>query len=132
MGMRDAQSRLFPFQIAALPIRFRNTQLLMRCQFNPTEWRDMTVTEKKREHEMVVDEQDRRQLGTIFESLREYPDAIENRIVTKDPSNISRTLRSRSDLSMHYLSWIYEQNSNGEFGVRYDNLAALRDSILKG
>ena len=130
LGMRDAQSRLFPFQIAALPIRFRNSQLLMRCQFNPTEWRDLTVTEKKLEHEKVVDEQERRQLGTIFELLREYPDAIENRIVTKDPSNISRTLRSLSDLSIHCLSWIYEQNSNGEFGVRYDNLAALRDSIL--
>lgn len=131
LGMRDAQSRLFPFQIAALPIRFRNIQLLMRCQFNPTVWRDMSFLEKKIEYERVVEEQETRQLSTIFELLRGYPDAIENRLLNKDSSEASRSLRSLSELSIHYLSWIYRRNSKGEYGVRYENLTALRNSILK-
>lgn len=135
LGMRDAQSKLFPFQIAALPIRFRNIQLLMRCQFNHTVWREMSFGEKKIEHEKVVDEQETRQLSTIFELLRRYPDAIENRLenrlLTKDPSTASRSLRSLSELTIHYLSWIYSRNSKGEYRVRNDNLTFLRNSIIE-
>ena len=130
IGMRDAQCRLFPFQIAALPVRFRNIQLLMRWEFNPTVWRDMTVLEKKIEYEKVVEEQETRQLGTIFELLRQYPDAIQNKVLTKDSSAASQNIRSLSDLSIHYLSWMYSRNSEDEFRVRYDNLTALRNSIL--
>eukprot|EP00537_Pseudo-nitzschia_pungens_P013219 CAMPEP_0172391258 /NCGR_PEP_ID=MMETSP1061-20121228/7698_1 /TAXON_ID=37318 /ORGANISM="Pseudo-nitzschia pungens, Strain cf. pungens" /LENGTH=1127 /DNA_ID=CAMNT_0013121825 /DNA_START=136 /DNA_END=3519 /DNA_ORIENTATION=- len=131
IGMRDAQSKLFPFQIAALPATFRNTQLLMRCRFGPSEWRELSFLEKKIEHEKVVNEQEKRQLTTIYELLRAYPDAIGNRPVYKESSLISRSLRSLSDLSKHYLSWVYGRNSIGEYKVHYDNLTALRNSIIQ-
>jgi len=131
LGMRDLQSRLFSFQIAALPIRFRNVQLLMRCQFNPTTWREMSFSEKKIQYEKVANEQEARQLNTIYELLRRYPGAIENRVLTKDPLSASQNLKSLSEVSVHYLSWIYNQNSDGEFRVRYDNLTALRNSIVE-
>ena len=133
LGMRDVQSKLFPFQIAALPIRCRNIQLLIRCQFNPTVWREMSFLDKKTEYEKVVDTQETRQLGTIFELLRRYPDAIENRILTKDPSTAtaSRSLRPVNELSKHYLSWVYSRNSKGEYKIRNDNLTALSNSIVE-
>ena len=131
LGMRDSQSKLFPFQIAALPIRFRNIQLLMRCQFNPIVWREMSFLEKKVEYESVVDAQETRQLGTIFELLRRYPDAIQNRLLSKGSSTVSRNLRSLSDLSIHFLSWIYSRSSKGGYRVRYENLMALRNSIVE-
>lgn len=131
LGMRDAQSRLFPFQIATLPIRFRNIQLLMRCQFNPTAWREMSFLEKKDAYEKVVEEQEMRQLSTIYEMLRAYPDAIENKLLTKDSSIASKNLSSLSALSIHYLSWVYSRTSTGGYSVRYDNLTALRNSIFE-
>jgi len=131
VGMRDAQSKLFPFQIAALPIQFRNVQLLMRCQFTPIEWRDMSLIEKKTEYGRVADEHETRQVSTIFELLRKHPDAIEKRPLYKDSSAVSQKLKSLSKLSIHYLSWVYGRSSKGKYRVRYGNLAALRNSIVR-
>lgn len=130
VGMRDAPSKLFPFQIAALPIQFRNVQLLMRCQFTPTEWRNMSLSEKKSEYGRVADEHESRQVSTIFQLLRKHPDAIQKRPLYKESSALSQNLRSLSALSLHYLSWVYGGGSKGKYRVRYDNLAALRNSIV--
>eukprot|EP00536_Pseudo-nitzschia_multiseries_P018082 jgi/Psemu1/264685/estExt_Genewise1Plus.C_21340001 len=131
VGMRDVQSKLFPFQIAALPIPVRSIQLLMRFRFSPAEWRGMAFVEKKMEHDKVTIEQEVRQLTTIYELLRIYPDAVANKPVHKQSSLISRSLRSLSDLAKHYLSWVYGRNSLGEYRVHYDNLTALRNSIME-
>ena len=131
VGMRDAQTMLFPFQIAALPIQFRNVQLLMRCQFAPTEWRDKSLIERKIEYGRVIDEHETRQVCTIFELLRQHPDAIEKRPLYKESSAISQNPRSLSKLAVHYLSWVYGRNSKGKYRVRYENLAALRHSIVQ-
>lgn len=131
VGMRDAQTKLFPFQIAALPIQFRNVQLLMRCQFAPTEWQTKTLLEKKTEYGRVTDEHETRQVCTIFELLRKHPDAIEKRPLYKDSSDVSQNPRSLSKLAMHYLSWVYGRSSKGKYRVRYENLAALRHSIVQ-
>lgn len=130
LGMRDAQSKLFPFQLAALPMRFRNVQLLMRYQFNPTVWREMPLADKKENYEKLVVDQELRQLNTIYELLRAYPGAIEKRLLFKNPRGASQS--SLSELSLHYLSWVYGRASKGGYRVRYANLTALRNSILKG
>ncbi|KAL3913822.1 MAG: hypothetical protein SGILL_006339 [Bacillariaceae sp.] len=131
VGMRDPQSRFFPFQMAALPMTSKNLQLLMRSQFTPTEWRTMSTGQKKRQYKRVEEEQDRRQIGTIFELLRRHPDAIQGKPQFRQAASSSSVLRKIGKVSMQYLGFVYGKNTKGEFRLRADNVKLLRDAIVR-
>ncbi|KAL3924363.1 MAG: hypothetical protein SGILL_001092 [Bacillariaceae sp.] len=134
VGMRDTQSRFFPFQMAALPMTSKNVQLLMRSQFTPTEWRTMSTMQKRTEYQRVEVEQDRRQIGTIFELLRRHPDAINGQPLYRQnatSSSSSSALRKTGKVSMQYLGFVYGKNSQGEFRLRAENVKLLRDAIVR-
>ncbi len=132
VGIRDPQSRFFPFQMAALPMTSKNVQLLMRSQFSPTEWRTMSTTQKKLEYKRVEEEQDRRQIGTIYELLRRHPDAINGKpLFRQTMTSSSASLRKTGKVSMHYLGFVYGKNSKGEFRLRAENVKLLRDAIVR-
>ncbi|KAG7348508.1 ankyrin repeat domain protein [Nitzschia inconspicua] len=131
VGMRDPQSRFFPFQMAALPMTSKNVQLLMRSQFTPTEWRIMSTGEKKLEYRKVEIDQDRKQVGTIFELLRRHPDALVGKPLYRGDGPPSTALRVTGKVSMTYLSYVYGRNSQGEYRLRADNVRILRDAIVR-
>jgi hypothetical protein len=131
VGMRDPQSRFFPFQMAALPMTSKNVQLLMRSQFTPTEWRTMSTGEKKLEYKKVEIDQDRKQIGTIYELLRRHPEALVGRALHRGIAAPSTSLRVGGKVSMHFLAFVYGKNSQGEYRLRTDNVRVLRDAIVR-
>jgi hypothetical protein len=131
VGMRDPHTKFFPFQMAALPMSSKNIQLLMRNQFTPTDWRTMSFSEKQEEFIMVEIDQERKHIGTIYELLRRYPDAINGRPLYRSEPAIPRSLRMASKVSRHYLSFVYGRNGNGIFKIRSDHVKLLRDAIVR-
>jgi hypothetical protein len=80
MGMRDPATKLFPFQLAAVKLPTKNRALLLRMLYTPAEWRDVPSDDKRTEFARVEELQDARQIGTIFELLRSYPEALRGRV----------------------------------------------------
>jgi len=132
VGMRDPQSRFFPFQMAALPMSSKNLQLLMRSQFTPTEWRFMSAARKKAEYKKVEMDQDVRQIGTIFELLKRHPNALIGKPIYRDSVvTTGKSLRLAGKVAMQYLTFVYGKNSQGGYRIRTENVRMLRDAILR-
>jgi ankyrin repeat protein len=131
VGMRDPQSRFFPFQMAALPMTSKNAQLLMRSKFTPTEWRIMSTGEKKLEYREVEFDQDRKQVGTIYEVLRRHPDALVGKPLLRGNAPVQKPLPIASKVSTTFLAYVYGRNLRGEYRLRTDNVRVLRDAIVR-
>jgi hypothetical protein len=131
VGMRDPQTKFFPFQMAALPPSAKNVQLLMRSQFTPTEWRTMPSTQKKLELKRVELEQDKRQIGTIYELLRRHPNALQGKPLCREGAVKSNPLKTAGKVSILYLSFVYGRNAEGSFKLRAENVRLLRDAIMR-
>jgi hypothetical protein len=128
VGMRDLQTKLFPFQLAAVKLPAKNIAMLLRSSYTPGEWRAFSVREKKKEYTETEIMQGRRQIETIFELLRRHPDAITGKVIYRNPSKAKR-LHCAGRVSLHYLSWVYGRGYQG-FMLRPANVKLLRDSII--
>lgn len=116
---RDPQTKLFPFQQAALSRWggddeeniLKNKRLLaeIRGLFKPSEWQQMETIEQEIIITRVASEQDREQVRTVFELLKANPDAIGHGSLVSDASN-EETLDEASRVSSEFLSWLYLQD----------------------
>lgn len=128
LGMRDLQTKLFPFQMAAIKPPSKSIAMLLRNNHTPGEWRSLSVGEKKKEYTKAEIMQNRRQIWTIFELLRHYPEAISGKVIYRDGPT-KKNLHGAGRVSLHYLTWVYGRGSKG-FKLQSANVKLLRDSIL--
>lgn len=131
LGMRDPHTKLFPFQLAAMTISSKNLAMVLRNRFTPTEWRLTSGAEKKLQFAKARENQDRRQIGTIYELLRRHPDAIVGKYLVRDSSNIAGDIRGAGPISSHYLSFFYRRGESN-WKLNPATVKPLRDSILGG
>jgi hypothetical protein len=131
VGMRDPHTKLFPFQLAAIKISSKNLAMLLRNRYTPSEWRTTPQSEKMLEVAKARDTQDRRQIGTIYELLRRYPDAIANTYMVRDSVKTTAIVKGAGLISSHYLAWTYHLGANG-WRLNPSNAKPLRDSIVNG
>lgn len=131
VGMRDPHTKLFPFQLAAIKISSKNLAMLLRNQYTPSEWRNTPPSEKKLEFARARDNQDRRQIGTIFELLRRHPDAIAGKYLVRESVKVTAVIKGAGLISSHYLAWAYHRGTGG-WRLNPTNVKTLRDSILNG
>lgn len=131
VGKRDPETRLFPFQLAALKLPQKNIALLLRNRYTPSQWRNTPQNEKREEFENASKMQSRRQIGTIFELLKKHPEAIQGKYLVDDYAKKNTVLKNAGLISTHYLRWAYFPLPNG-WHLNPKNVRMLRDSVVNG
>lgn len=131
VGMRDPQSKLFPFQLAAVKISSKNLAMMLRHRYTPTEWKNTHPSQKQMEFDLVREQQARRQVGTVYELLRLHPDAITGKYLVRDSSKKTFDIQNAGLISMHYLTSVYQCDGYG-WRLNPSLVRPLRDSIKNG
>ena len=141
--IRDAKTKLYPFQLAALPDVNRNTALWAAKKVGDKQWKKMGPEMRSEVVEEVLEEQELEQLSTIFELLRRFPSALE-------PSNVVQKVAmnkkiGRGMVSTHFLHLLYErlprketdeekkadESQTEEWKVLQDNLKFFKMAVEK-
>jgi hypothetical protein len=130
VGMRDPQTKLFPFQMAAIKASSKSIPMIIRSQYTPTAWRELPLEEKQEDFKRVSGMQDVRQVNTIFELLKLHPDAVRGKVITIGAPK-SSNLDGVGKVASHYLTWCY---ARGRFGwqIRPENIKILREAVIEG
>ena len=130
VGMRDPQTKLFPFQLAAIKASSKCIPLIIRSRYTPTVWRELPLEEKQKEFKQVSGTQDVRQMNTIFELLKLHPDAVRSKVITIGAPKFSN-LDGVGKVASHYLTWCYARSGLG-WQTRPENIKILRDAVIEG
>ena len=128
VGMRDPQTRLFPFQMAAIKRSSSGPATAIRTNYTPAEWRRLDVKEKKAEFDKVENTLDLRQLNTVYKLLRIHPNAVANEVITSVSSKTA-TLKAAGKVSNHYLTFCYARGRKG-WKIVPENLKMLREAVV--
>ena len=129
VGMRDPLLKMFPFQLAAIKPSSKVGAFILRSQYIPAEWRELSVEEKKKEFKRIETLQDCKQVQTIYELVKLHPDAISGKYLTVTPTK-SLNLEGVGPVALHYLTWCYAQGQDG-WQIRPENLKVLRDAVME-
>ena len=127
LGARDPKTKLYPFQLAALPDVNRNTALWAAQKAGEENWKGLNAEKRAELVEEVLEEQELDQLSTIFELLRSFPAALE-------PSNLIRKVNitqnlGRGMISTHFLHLLYQRKprTGGDEKKEHDENKPKRD-----
>eukprot|EP00980_Cylindrotheca_fusiformis_P006417 scaffold1375_cov137-Cylindrotheca_fusiformis.AAC.6 len=106
--VRDPETKLFPYQLAALPNLNRNSALWAAAKYGEDEWRALRSTKRAAAVEEVLHEQDLDHLSTIYTLIREYPSAVQPPTIVQKPAGIGRK-RGIGMISTHFLKLLYKR-----------------------
>jgi hypothetical protein len=130
VGMRDPQTKLFPFQMAAIQASPKIVAAIIRCQYTPIAWRELPKKVKEEEYKQVSRTQNLRQLNTIFELLKLHPDAVRGQVITIGVPT-SSNLDGVGKVASHYLNWCYARGRL-RWHIRPENIKILSDAAIEG
>jgi hypothetical protein len=127
LGVRDPETKLFPYQMAAFPSLNRNCALWAAAKYGEEEWKALRSKKRAAAVQEVLDEQDLDQLSTIYTLIKEHPAALEPPALVKKLAGIGRK-RGCGMISTHFLKLLYQrQPRDGDSVV--DESAELNPDI---
>jgi hypothetical protein len=128
--IRDSQTKLYPFQLAALLSnnQNRNAALWAHNQLPPGMWMTQSHEFRANAVEKVIEAQELEQLSIIFNLLREFPAAVSTAAVLRKPA-IFRDATGKGMVSTHFIVWCYKPGANNCWEVQQDRLELLRGAI---
>ena len=133
LAARDPQTKLYPFQLAALGgvgAVSRNAGLWAHAQYTASEWKYLDPAERAKAVDAVREEQDLEQLTTIFTLLRKFPLGVTSGALLKKPA-VFRDTRGKGMVSAHYLSFVYSRGIADQFDyeLQKDKLFLIQAAI---
>lgn len=111
LGVRDPETKLYPFQCAALSSQNKNAALWAHAQYTDLEWKDSTPEERAIAVTEVCQQQELEQLNTLLFVLKQFPSAIASGAAFRKPA-VFRDSQGKGMISAHYLDWFYERSAS--------------------
>lgn len=108
LAARDPVTKLFPYQLAALPSLNKNAGLWAAKKIGDERWQELKSKRRAQAVTQVIYEQDVEQLSTIYHLLRSYPAALTPPALMQKPAGIGKK-RGRGMISTHFLKLMYER-----------------------
>lgn len=131
LSFRDVQTRLYPFQMAAVNNLNKNAAMWAHARYAPDEWKNLEVEERAKAVDDVLEEQKVEQLNTIYYLLRANPAAVEPAATLRKAHGF-RDTHGKGMVSAHYLLLLYARGDYDDFVLLKENLALIHESIKAG
>jgi hypothetical protein len=131
LSVRDVQTKLYPFQMAASGNLNKNAALWAHARYAPDEWKNLEAEERAQAVDEILEGQKAEQVNTIFYLLREYPAAVQPAATLRTAHGF-RDTHGKGLVSAHYLLLTYARGDDGEFMLLKENLALIHEAINTG
>lgn len=125
---RDPQTKLFPFQMAAMGGTIRNAALWARAQYSEFEWKHLDPQVRGEAVNEAREEQDQEQLTNIFYLLKKMPNAITSGAMLRKPA-VFRDDQGKGMVSTHFLVFLYKQKAEDNYVLQKDKLELIQAAI---
>ena len=131
LTVRDPQTKLYPFQMAALGDLNKNAATWAHARFSTDAWKNLEPEDRAKAVDEVIEELQLGQLNTIYYLLQQFPTAVEPNATLRKAQGF-REAHGKGMVSAHYLLLLYARGEDDDYVLLKENLSRIREAINEG